>query len=202
MLSWPARGAHGPCWPQPVMRPYTSAGRRCRHTSGPRPRRSITPGRMPSISRSASSHSRNTASTATGSLRFSTTDCLPRLVMAWGRSGAARRSGGSTAMTVAPRSASSMPQNGPGPMPLISITLTPASGPMLVLLVEMDGMERQDLRKTLFAKSYKLTDHMVSKLRKKHDDRRDKLPDRKTHPLWLGRPSDPFSQGSPLHRVQ
>ncbi|SOZ19325.1 hypothetical protein CBM2604_B40200 [Cupriavidus taiwanensis] len=51
-----------------------------------------------------------------------------------------------------------------------------------------------DCVKTLFVKSYKLTDHVVSKLRKKHDDRRDNLPNRQARPLWLECPSPPVSQ--------
>jgi hypothetical protein len=37
--------------------------------------------------------------------------------------------------TSAPMSASIMPQNGPGPIPAISITFTPANGPIEFLLV-------------------------------------------------------------------
>ena len=52
-MSWPAPRAYGPSWPQPVIRPNTSFGLRARHSSGPMPRRSITPGRNPSMSASA-----------------------------------------------------------------------------------------------------------------------------------------------------
>jgi two-component sensor histidine kinase len=46
-------GGVRPSCPQPVTRPYTSFGLRSMHASGPRPSRSITPGRKPSISASA-----------------------------------------------------------------------------------------------------------------------------------------------------
>ena len=52
-MSCPAALAYIPDWPHPVIRPNTSRGLRSRHTSGPMPRRSITPGRKPSISASA-----------------------------------------------------------------------------------------------------------------------------------------------------
>ena len=69
----------GPSWPQPVMRPNTSFGLRARQTSGPTPRRSITPGRKPSMRASADSTSSSSASTPSGFLRSMAIERRPRL---------------------------------------------------------------------------------------------------------------------------
>ncbi|SPA39649.1 hypothetical protein CBM2606_A30488 [Cupriavidus taiwanensis] len=101
---------------------------RCRSASGPSPRRSMTPGRMPSISASASSIRRSTRSRPSAVFRSATTERLPRLstLPSAGApdSPAAVRS---TAMTSAPRSARCIAQNGPGPIPQISTILMPDS---------------------------------------------------------------------------
>ena len=68
-MSWPAAPASGPSCPQPVTRPKTRRGLRARQASGPRPRRSITPGRKPSISASAEAISSSAAATASGCFR-------------------------------------------------------------------------------------------------------------------------------------
>ena len=133
-MSCPAIEAYGPSWPHPVMRPYTSPGLRARHSSGPMPKRSATPGRNPSISPSAPSTSFSTVATPSGCLRSTPTLRRPRLSTSkWGVSGISSRtrSARSTRTTSAPRSASIMAANGPGPIPAISTTRMPLSGPML-----------------------------------------------------------------------
>src|SRR4051812_2029588 len=129
-MSWPAECDSGPSWPHPVMRPYTSFGLRARHSSGPSPRRSMTPGRKPSRRASACSTSRSTVCTPSGCLRSTAIDLRPRLSTSF--SGLSTRAfGRSTRSTSAPMSASIIAVNGPGPMPAISITLTPCSGPAM-----------------------------------------------------------------------
>src|SRR5690606_18513805 len=77
----------------------------------------------------------STVSTASGFLRSRTTDFLPR----FNRSRCscpARKTpppGLSTRTTWAPRSASVIPANGPGPIPPSSNTFTPDSGPLLIV---------------------------------------------------------------------
>src|SRR5680860_644260 len=140
-MSWPAAWASGPSWPHPVIRPKTSRGLRSRHTSGPRPRRSMTPGRKPSIRTSAESISLRTSSTPSADFRSTAMERRPRETTSARTAAivlgprtqpapprpAERRS---TRVTVAPRSASIIPANGPGPIPAISTTVTPASGPI------------------------------------------------------------------------
>ena len=48
-MSWPAVLAKGPSCPHPVILPYTRFGLIFKHSSGPNPKRSITPGLKPSI---------------------------------------------------------------------------------------------------------------------------------------------------------
>ena len=72
--------------------------------------------------------------TASGCFRSSATEGRPRFEMSFAKSmpiarAMAAPSLRSTRNTSAPRSASSIAANGPGPMPAISMTLTPASGP-------------------------------------------------------------------------
>ena len=133
-MSWPAACAIGPSWPKPVMRPYTSRGLRFRHASGPRPRRSITPGRKPSVSTSAFSISFSTSSTPSGFFRSTPMLRRPRANTSLdGLSGSVPRTAAERSMriTSAPRSASIIAQNGPGPMPVISTTLMPERGPAI-----------------------------------------------------------------------
>src|SRR5438270_2334950 len=112
------------------MRPSTIFGLRARHSSGPRPRRSITPGRNPSMIASACSTRRSTVWTPSGCFRSTAIDRRPRLSTSF--SGLSTRAfGRSTRSTSAPMSASIIAVNGPGPMPAISITLTPFSGPAM-----------------------------------------------------------------------
>src|SRR5215216_4617590 len=127
-MSWPADPASGPSWPQPVTRPYTRRGLRARQASGPIPSRSATPGRNPSTRASAAATRSSTTPGPSGCLRSTATRRRPRANSAGqaGRSGAGR----STASTSAPRSARSMAQNGPGPIPASSTIRTPWSGPM------------------------------------------------------------------------
>src|SRR5829696_8910693 len=131
-MSCPALAASGPVCPQPVIRPYTRAGFRASRSSGPSPRRSITPGRNPSSSTSARCTSARTTSRSAGSFRSRAMDRLPRSSSDVAPSApmrpprAPRRS---IRTTSAPRSASSIPQNGAGPSPANSTTRTPSSGP-------------------------------------------------------------------------
>src|SRR5919198_831743 len=127
-MSWPAACRHGPCWPQPVTRPYTSLGLRARQASGPIPSRSATPGRNPSSSASAEATRSRTTPAPSGCLRSAATERRPRSSSAG--SGPRAAPGRSTRTTSAPRSARTIPQNGPGPIPATSTTRTPASGPM------------------------------------------------------------------------
>src|SRR3954454_13623250 len=95
------------------------------------PSRSATPGRNPSMSASACSTSFITVSTPSAFFRSTPMLRRPRLrisrfcrsklpVTAWARS---------TRTTSAPRSASIIAANGPGPIPAISTTLIPDNGP-------------------------------------------------------------------------
>src|SRR5665647_3243038 len=77
-MSWPAAWASGPSWPHPVIRPKTSRGLRSRQSSGPRPRRSMTPGRKPSIKTSAESISLRTSSTPSADFRSTAIERRPR----------------------------------------------------------------------------------------------------------------------------
>src|SRR5436305_2714424 len=129
-MSWPAAWASGPSCPHPVMRPYTSLGLRARHSSGPSPSRSMTPGRKPSMRASACSTRRSTVCTPSGCLRSTATDLRPRFNTSL--SGLSTRAlGRSIRRTSAPMSASIIAVNGPGPIPAISITLKPCSGPAM-----------------------------------------------------------------------
>src|SRR5436305_771658 len=166
-MSWPAACAYGPSWPQPVNRPYTSLGLRVSASSGPMPNRSATPGRNTSKNASADSIRRSSASTPSGCFRSMATACLPRsmaLVAGFEWSAARAASTRSTRSTSAPMSASSIPQNGPGPSPTISTARNPSSGPghyktepwpyddppngqfgAAQRIAEMRGLSRQDL---------------------------------------------------------
>ena len=112
------------------MRPKTSRELRLRQASGPSPRRSITPGRKPSMTTSAPSIKRCTVATPSGFLRSTAIDRRPRLrtFALWPLPLCASRS---TRMTSAPISDSIIAQKGPGPIPAISITLIPLSGPIV-----------------------------------------------------------------------
>ena len=128
-MSWPAVGARGPSWPQPVMRPITSFGLRASSSSGPRLRRSRTPGRNPSTSTSACSTRRRIVSRPSGCFRSTPIDRRPRWsTSAGGASGLppTQRSARSTRTTSAPRSASTMAPKGAGPSPDSSMTRTPS----------------------------------------------------------------------------
>src|SRR5581483_8720931 len=102
--------------------------------AGPMPSRSVAPGRKSSISASACSPRRNTVSTPCGFFRSTARLRRPRASTSFGGcSGlcSRTRSARSTRSTSAPISASIIPQNGPGPMPAISMTLIPSSGPIV-----------------------------------------------------------------------
>src|SRR6266545_1827144 len=128
-MSCPGAPASGPSWPQPVIRAYTSRALRRRHSSGPNPSRSATPGRKPSTRTSDPCAIRSTTSTARGSLRSRATERRPRSRMRCASSGRVP-SIRSTRTASAPRSASTIPANGTGPMPASSTTRSPSSGPM------------------------------------------------------------------------
>src|ERR1700675_287706 len=110
------------------MRPYTRRGFAFRQWSGPRPRRSITPGRNPSISTSAPASMQRAAARPSALRRSSATERLLRRFTSAGSAFAARRS---TVTTSAPRSASNWPTSGPGPMPLNSTTRSDVNGPLI-----------------------------------------------------------------------
>ena len=110
-------------------------GFRARQISGPSPRRSITPGRKPSINTSALSTMARTTSTPWGFFRSTATLRRPRARMSLGGfsgSPPRTRSARSIRTTSAPMSDNIMPAKGPGPMPAISRILTPSSGPIRV----------------------------------------------------------------------
>ena len=67
------------------MRPYTRRGLRSRHTSGPMPRRSATPGRNGSNSASALSTSFSSVSTPSGFFRSTPIERRPRFSTSSGR---------------------------------------------------------------------------------------------------------------------
>src|SRR6266478_6928947 len=125
-MSWPAACASGPSWPQPVIRPKTSLGLRANAISGPSPRRSITPGRKPSISASALARRSSTWAMAALSFRSSSTTLRPRPATDFRFFLAPTRS---SVTTSAPISASIMQANGPGPMPANSTMRKPVRGP-------------------------------------------------------------------------
>src|SRR6516162_2362395 len=131
-MSCPAACASGPSCPQPVIRPYTRRGLRAREASGPTPRRSATPGRKPSSNTSARSASRSAASLPSALLRSMATERRLRSNGSCGAGSAVLAAWRSIRTTSAPRSASIMPQNGPGPRPPSSSTLMPLSGPTAV----------------------------------------------------------------------
>src|SRR5213083_1918584 len=109
------RVASGPDEPQPVIEVWTRSGFTSWSVSQPRPSRSITPARKLSTSTSARrARSRNT-SRPSARFRSSTSERLPRFQPT--KPKAAKRNGSPSAdsifSTSAPRSASSMGQNGP-----------------------------------------------------------------------------------------
>src|SRR5918993_215292 len=98
------------------------------------PRRSVTPGRNPSMRASAVSTSASTTSTPSGDLRSTPMDRRPRASRSpGGRSGSPPDTfcARSMRMTSAPMSARSIPQYGAGPSPASSTTVMPASGPAM-----------------------------------------------------------------------
>src|SRR3982074_2004642 len=110
------------------MRPYTRRGFALRQTPGPRPSRSIAPGRNPSIRTSAPASMQRTAARPSALRRSSATERLLRRFTPAGSAFAERRS---TVTTSAPRSASNWPTSGPGPMPLNSTTRSDVNGPLI-----------------------------------------------------------------------
>src|SRR5229473_517661 len=118
------------------MRPYTSLGLRARQGSGPKPKRSVTPGLKPSINASALETSSSISATERGSFRSMAIDLRLRSRRSYFRGRLIPSSAGclrSMRNTVAPRSASSMAHIGEGPTPASSTMRIPASGPMSTL---------------------------------------------------------------------
>ena len=103
-------------------------------SSGPRPRRSVTPGRKPSNSASAVSTSFRTSSTPSGCFRSMAMERRFLASTSRPRPAAPIRS---TRITSAPMSDSIMPQNGPGPIPASSMTRNPCNGPTVGLLARL-----------------------------------------------------------------
>ena len=130
-MSWPASPARGPSWPQPVIRATTMRGLRSSRTSGPRPRRSSTPGRYGSTRTSAPSASRSATSRSAPSLRSRAIERRPRLssVRRAASRSAPLSAGRSTRTTSAPRSASNITPCCDGPRPASSTTRMPWNGP-------------------------------------------------------------------------
>ena len=126
-MSWPAVWASGPSCPQPVIRAKISRGLTAAQSSGPMPSRSQVPGRKQSSSTSAlaarSSNASGCALTSRSTIRF------PRCTRSRSSDGIINPPGRRTRTTSAPRSASTIPACGPGPMPPSSMTRTPAKGP-------------------------------------------------------------------------
>src|SRR5882757_10501059 len=110
------------------MRPYTRRGFALRQGSGPRPSRSITPGRNPSISTSVPAKRQRAAARPSALRRSSAAERLLRRFTSAGSAFAERRS---TVTTSAPRSANSWPASGAGPMPLNSTTRSDVNGPLI-----------------------------------------------------------------------
>src|ERR1700722_13850659 len=119
------------------MRAKISFGCSASSVSGPRPTRSITPGRKPSTKMSAAPAKRRTMDAPCGVFRSAATERRPRLRGSLGRCGL--RPGllaRSTTTTSAPRSASIMQANGAGAALAISSTRTPCNGPAITTSAE------------------------------------------------------------------
>ena len=136
--------------------PNRSCGRTPASGCGPGTRRArcraarSRPDGTPRSARRRARPATSTTSTPSGLLRSTPTDRRPRLSRsAGGRSGSPPRTepARSMRMTSAPRSASIMAQNGPGPMPAISMTVIPARGPMLLLERGSGGRFRRARRR-------------------------------------------------------
>src|SRR4051812_265361 len=100
---------------------------RARHSAGPKPRRSATPGRKVSMRTSVVSTRSSNNATPSGLRRSMPAERLLRSSTPVQAVSPVRTR--SMRNTSAPRSASSMPQYGPGPRPTSSTTRTPESGP-------------------------------------------------------------------------
>src|SRR3954471_7822049 len=122
------------------MRAYTQPGFTAWTSSGPSPHFSIVPGRKFSTTTSAVAHSSSARRWQSSVRRLSATERLPRaitdhqsewpLCLCWPHSRSASPFGGaSTLMTSAPKSASSVPTNGPAMSWPNSTTRRPWSGP-------------------------------------------------------------------------
>ena len=130
-MSWPAVFANGPSCPHPVILPKISLEFLSKHSVGPIPNFSITPGLKPSISASALSNSLKKISLPFSLFKFSLIDFLflPVISSLEGGPGISV-SNLSILITSAPRSARSMPASGPGPIPDTSMILYPVNGPI------------------------------------------------------------------------
>src|SRR5947207_6275694 len=114
-------------------------------SSGPRPNRSVTPGRNDSRNTSAASARRNTVSTPAGFLRSTAMDRRPRS-HAMCRRGPERSAGTSlvrsTRTMLAPISASLSEPNGSAPRPASSMMRMPSSGPAFAMSVQRREQHR------------------------------------------------------------
>ena len=129
-MSCPAAFAKGPSWPQPVILPNTILSFLARQTSGPMPNLSITPGLKPSNIASAVSTNFNTTSTPSFAFKSTAIDFFPLLDGSF-FDPVPIAEALSTLIISAPKSAKTIPQNGPGPIPAISIIFNPFSGPII-----------------------------------------------------------------------
>ena len=133
-MSCPTTGASGPSWPHPVIRPYTRRGFFCIQRSGPSPKRSITPGRNPSIRASACPISLSATSVPALFFKSKATERRPRpsrLNLASVGMPKLASSARSRRSTSAPISESNIAHIGAGPMPANSTTLYPDKTPMI-----------------------------------------------------------------------
>src|SRR4051812_46797367 len=112
------------------------------------PSRSATPGRKPSMSASACSTSAITVSTPSGDFRSTPIERRPRFrISRFGfEKSPPTAPARSTRTTSAPMSASIIAANGPGPIPAISTTLMPDSGPDTSFPHWLDPGFRADVR--------------------------------------------------------
>ena len=144
-MSCPAALAKGPSWPQPVILPKTILSFRSKQTSGPNPNLSITPGLKPSNIASAVSTSFKTTSAPSSDFKSTAIDFFP-LLEASCLEPVPIAEALSTLITSAPRSAKTIPQNGPGPMPAISIIFKPFSGPIIFSLAPFSSQWFKDYK--------------------------------------------------------
>mmetsp|Transcript_30547 Transcript_30547/g.48916 ORF Transcript_30547/g.48916 Transcript_30547/m.48916 type:complete len:202 (+) Transcript_30547:1364-1969(+) len=121
-----------PC-PKPVIRAYMSLGFSAQRTSGPRPSRSITPGRNGSMITSAFEASLFRVCFPSCSFKLSAIDRFPLESVSILIPTVPSLLQRSIRTTSAPKSARTRPAKGAGASPAISSTLMPASGSLSIL---------------------------------------------------------------------